>query len=184
MQKVKNLIVIGAVFVVLFIAAVVVLYYDKIEKVGEPEQVVDGVDYILSSETVMISGKRVEILCSYSIEPLSDDVYILKISLYQNETDDSYVLKNMNASVQIPGDIVCRMAYCSDGDEVNEPSISYNENGMVINCAGGNSLESEILITGEFASPITVDVTYDIAGKIFSLFPRFLDESVTFELTF
>ena len=184
MQKVKNLIVIGAVFIVALIAVIALLYYDKIEEVGEPEQVVDGVDYLLSSETVMKSGKSVEILCSYSTEPLSEDVYILKISLYQGETDDSYILKNMNASAEISDDIVCRMAYCTDGEAMYEPSISYNENGMVINCVGGNRLESEILVTGELDSPITVDVTYDIAGKIFSLFPRFLDESVTFELTF
>ncbi|MCD7822788.1 MAG: hypothetical protein LUG86_02025 [Oscillospiraceae bacterium] len=184
MQKVKNLIAIGLVFVVVIIAAVAILFYDRIEEVSEPEQVVDGVNYLLSSETIMKSGSSTELLCSYSLEPLSDDVYILKISLYQNESDDSYVLKNMQASVQIPGDIVCRMASCSNGEEISEPTVSYNENGAVINCTGGNRLEAEILITGEIASQITVEATYDVAGKIFSLFPRFLDECVTFKLTF
>ncbi len=184
MQKVKNLIAIGVVFVVVIIAAVAILFYDRIEEVSEPEQVVDGVDYLLSSETVMKSSKSTELLCSYSLEPLSDDVYILKISLYQSETDDSYVLMNMQASVQISGDIVCRMASCSSGEKYSVPSVSYNENGAVINCAGGNCLEAEILVTGEIAPQITVEATYDISGKIFSLFPRFLDESATFGLTF
>ncbi len=184
MSNVKKLIAIGVVFVVTLIAVIAVLSYDRIEEVGEPEQVVDGVDYLLYSETVMKSGKSIELLCSYSLEPLSDDVYILKISLYQSETDDSYVLKNMKASVQIPENVICRMASCSSGEEYSVPSVSYNDNGAVINCVGGDRLEAEILLTGEIAPQVTVEATYDISGKIFSLFPRFLDESVTFRLAF
>ncbi|MCD7770647.1 MAG: hypothetical protein LUH23_00920 [Oscillospiraceae bacterium] len=184
MSNVKKLIAIGVVFVVILIAAIAVFSYDRIEKVGEPTQVVDGVDYLLSSETVMKSGKSTELLCSYSLEPLSDDVYILKISLYQSETDDSYVLKNVQAGVQLPENVICRMASCSSGEEHSVPSISYNENGAIISCVGGDRLEAEILLTGEIAPQITVEATYDISGKIFSLFPRFLDESVTFGLTF
>ncbi|MCD8108331.1 MAG: hypothetical protein LUE20_10300 [Oscillospiraceae bacterium] len=184
MLKVKKLIAIGVAFVVVLIAVIAVLAYDRIESVGEPKQVVDGVDYLLSSETVMKSGRSTELLCSYSLEPLSDDVYILKISLYQSETDDSYALKNMQASVHLPDGVVCRMASCSSGKEYSVPSVSYNENGAVINCVGGNRLEAEILITGEIDSQITVEATYDISGKTFSMFPRFLDESMTFELAF
>ncbi len=184
MSNAKKLIAIGIVFVVILVAVIAVFSYDRIEKVGEPTQVVDGVDYLLSSETVMKSGKSTELLCSYSLEPLSDDVYILKISLYQSETDDSYILRNMQASVQLPENVICRMANCSDGERISEPSVSYNDNAAVINCVGGNRLEAEILLTGEIASQVTVEATYDISGKTLSMFPRFLDESVTFELTF
>ena len=184
MSNVKKLIAIGVAFVVILIAVIAVLSYDRIEKVGEPTQVVDGVDYLLSSETIMKSGKSTELLCSYSLEPLSDDVYIMKISLYQSETDDSYALRNMQASVQIPNGVVCRMVSCSDGEKISEPSVSYSENSMTVNCVGGNRLEAEILLTGEIASQLTVEATYDISGKTLSMFPRFLDESVTFELTF
>ncbi len=184
MLKVKKMIAIGVAFIAVLIAVIVALTYDRIESVGEPMQVVDGVDYLLFSETIMKSGRSTELLCSYSLEPLSDDVYILKISLYQSETDGSYVLKNMQASIQLPESVVCRMANCSNGEEISEPTVSYSENSMTVNCVGDSRLEAEILLTGEIGSHFTVEATYDISGKTLNLFPRFLDESVTFKLTF
>ncbi|MCD7848036.1 MAG: hypothetical protein LUG49_08440 [Oscillospiraceae bacterium] len=160
------------------------LSYDEIEEISAPEQVVDGVNYLQSQKTVMKSGESIELLCSYSLEPLSeeDNVYILRLSLYQSDPAGSYDIKNIKASLQLPEGIISRMAYSSDGSKVSESDITYDDGYMVVRCSGGNSIDAEILLTCEIGTCLDVVVSYDIIGSGRRIFMRFHDETATYEL--
>ncbi len=151
-----------------------------------PRPVVEGMDYLLSHREVMPDGERTELLCSYSLEQLSQeyDVYLLKISLYQNDPENSdYKIKNIRARLQLSEGVVCRSAYCSDGSAADKSIITFTEKGdTVIKCSGGQTIDAELTLTGKIGSTLNLDVTYDIAGKGLKTFTRVLDESVTFEM--
>lgn len=159
---------------------------DTCARLENPMQVVNGMDYLLSHRAVMSDGERTELWCSYSLEQLSEsgDVYILRFSLEQNEPENSgYEIKNIRARLQLPEDVICRMAYCLDGAGVSEPLITYTENSeTVIECSGGLRIETELTLTGKIGDTLDLDVTYDIAGKGLNFLSRDLDESTTFIL--
>ncbi|MCD7785895.1 MAG: hypothetical protein LUH18_10055 [Oscillospiraceae bacterium] len=160
------------------------LSYDEIVEVSVPERVVGNVNYLQSQKTVMKSGESAELLCSYSFELLSeeDNVYILRFSLYQDDSSGAYDIKNIKASIQLPEDAISRMAYSSDGSKVSESDITYDDGYMVVNCSGGSSMDAEILLTGEVGTRLDVVVSYDLVGSGRRMFMRFHDETATFEL--
>ncbi|MCD7804083.1 MAG: hypothetical protein LUH03_02885 [Oscillospiraceae bacterium] len=160
------------------------LSYDEIEEISALEQVVDGMNCLQSQKTVMKSGESIELLCSYSLEPLSeeDNVYILRLNLYQSDSAGSYDIKNIKASIQLPEGTISRMAYNSDGSEVSKSDITYNDGCEVVICAGDNSIDAEILLTGEVGARLDVVVSYDIIGSGRRMLMKFHDEVATFEL--
>ncbi|MCD7732275.1 MAG: hypothetical protein LUH56_02380 [Oscillospiraceae bacterium] len=165
-------------------AACAALSYDEIVEVSVPERVVGNVNYLQSQKTVMKSGESIELFCSYSLEPLSeeDNVYILRLSLYQSDTASPYDIKNIKASIQLPEGTISRMAYSSDGSEVSKSDITYSDGCEVVRCSGDNSMDAEILLTGEVGTRIDVVVSYDIIGSGRRMLMRFTDEIATFEL--
>ncbi len=159
---------------------------DTCAELENPRPVVGDMDYLLSHYAVMKDGEKTELWCSYSLEQLTDDgdAYILRFSLEQNQPADSdYKIQNIRARLQLPEDVICRMAYCMDGAGASEPIISYTENSdTVIKCSGGQRIETEITLTGEIGDTLNLDVTYDIVGKGLKTFTRALDEKISFEL--
>ncbi|MCD8005428.1 MAG: hypothetical protein LUF29_00400 [Oscillospiraceae bacterium] len=180
----KKSVILLLVLAVLITVACAAFSYDKIEEVCPPRQVVEGVNYLQSQKTVMKSGESAELLCSYSLEALSEDdcVYILRLSLYPGESATTYDIKNIGASLQLPEGVICRMVYCSDGSDVSEPAITYSDGCEVVTCTGGKRLEAEILLTGEIGTCLDVTVTYDIIGSGRRMLMRFPGEATTFEL--
>ncbi len=159
---------------------------DTCARLENPRPAVEGMDYLLTYETVAPDGERIELLCDYSLEALSetDSVYILRFSLHQvvEYPESNYSIKNILASLKLPEDVLCRIAYCLDGETAIKPTIYYDGNKAEINCSGDKQIEAEITLTGDIGKTVDLNVTFDLIGKGLNFLSRDLDESVTFEL--
>ncbi len=181
-------IVVTIVFLILAVTFFSFLSFDTIETIEAKEREYGG--YNITNQ--MKSGETINLSVSYSVKPLADDVYHIRVNISeQNSTDIDrkntckyYSIRNICVEMSALGGPIVEYAAYSGTDKSHTsasgtPNISYNDDTMEISYeTSGSSIALDMFVTGKLDLS-ELELTYDIKGKGVRILNSFIDNTVS-----
>lgn len=186
----KKIIAAIIAFVIISITVAFVLSFDTIETIKVEKTEYGGYNII----NKMKSNNTMNMSVSYSVKPLSDGVYHVKVNIDNQNFADSlshqnryYEGRNIRADLCITGTPIIEYAAClktgkSDDTLYSSPRLSYYDDKITASFeTEGSFVSLDMFVIGEFDLN-DLNLTYDIKGKSIRLLNSFIDNSVQISL--
>lgn len=180
----KKIITAAIVLVILTITLFSFLSFDTIETIEAKKREYGGYNII----NQMKSGETINLSVSYSVKPLSDDVYHVQVNVSEQKSTDSerYIIRNIRIGLYALGEPIAEYAAYSGTDKSNSPvygtpRISYNNDNMMVSYeTPGSEVTLDMFVTGKF-SLSGLELTYDIKGTSIRILNSIIDNTVSLD---